>query len=260
MRFRRKSPSDAEPREIERAMERVAADDNHETRSALFRALLNTTLVAATPTGPAEERSWTAGEGEQIELVMLGSDDGPVWPVFTSVERLLEWKPEGSGYVALPSRALFEMAEASGAVGLAVNPASATCGEIVRHELETLARGRIPLDEGEAVAEEIEVRIGRPAQPPADEVMAAVRQAVASEKRADAAWLYLMQEGANAPELVVGIALDEGAPADAERTLRAIVEDAGARSPGVEELLFTRVDEDLRDILADGGGDLIFAR
>jgi hypothetical protein len=140
MPFRRKKKStEAEPCEIERAIEAVATNDNAETRSALFQALLNTTLVAATRSAPAEERSWTAEEGEEIGLVMLDSDEGPVLPIFTSVDRLLEWQPGGSGYVAIPSRALFEMASASGAVRLEINPGSATRGSIVGNELEALA-------------------------------------------------------------------------------------------------------------------------
>lgn len=242
-------------------MEAVAADDNAETRSALYRALLKATLVAATPGAPTEERSWVAGEGEQIGLVTLDGDEGPVVPIFTSVERLLEWQPSGSGYVALPGRAVFEMAAGTGIVALDVNPGSATRGMIVRSELEALARGRVPLGETEVSAEKAEVRIGRAAQPPPDEVIDAVRRAVGAEEHAVAAWLYLMQQGANAPEHVVGVALAEGVTADAEQAaIRRIVENAGSESRGVEELLFIRVDEVFQRDLADGAGELIFAR
>lgn len=258
---RKKTSSEAQPREIERAMEAVATNDNAETRSALFQALLNTTLVAATPNAPAEERSWTADEGDEFALVMLDSDEGPVLPVFTNADRLLEWQPQGSGYVAVPSRALFEMAAASGAERLDINPGSATRGSIVRNELEALARGRVPLGESEIVAEETEVRIGRAAEPPSEDVVAAVRGAVASEEHAIAAWLFLMQHGPNPPEHVVGIALAEGVMGEAEQAaIRRIVEDAGAESSGARELLFIRVDEDFQRDLADGAGDLIFAR
>jgi hypothetical protein len=102
VRFRRKNRGEAEPREVERAMEAVATDDNAETRSALFRALLNTTLVAATADAPTEERPWIAGEGEQIGLVMLESDEGPVIPIFTSVERLPRVGTGGLGLCGPP--------------------------------------------------------------------------------------------------------------------------------------------------------------
>jgi hypothetical protein len=217
--------------------------------------------VAATRSAPAEERSWTAEEGEEIGLVMLDSGEGPVLPVFTSVDRLLEWQPGGSGYVAIPSRALFEMALATGAVRLEINPGSATRGSIVGNELEALARGRVPLGETEVLAAETEMRIGRAAQPPPDDVVAAVRRAVAAEEHAVAAWLFLMQQGETAPEHVVGIALAEGVTEDAERAaIRSIVEHAGAESPGARELLFIRVDDDFHNDLADGAGDLVFAR
>ena len=261
VRFRRRNRSGADPREVEDAMDAVAAADNAETRAALFRAMLNTTLVAATPDAPTEERAWIAREGDQIDLVMLDTEDGPVLPVFTSVDRLLEWQPEGSGYVALPSRAFFEMVAASGAVRLDVNPGSTTRGTIERDELAALARGRMPLGETEVVAAETEVRIGRPAEPPPDDVVAAVRRAVASEDRAVGAWIFLMQQGGSAPEHVVGVVLSAGMTADAERAaIRKIVEDAGGETPGARELVFMRVDENFQRDLANGAGDLIFAR
>lgn len=261
VRFRRKRRSEAEPLEVERAIQAVVADDNAETRSALFTALVNATLVAATPTAPTEERSWVAGEGEEVGLVTLDSDEGPVIPIFTSVERLLEWEPGGSGYVALPGPALFEMAAGTGTVALEVNPGSATRGTIVRSEFEALARGRIPVGNTEVLAAGTEVRIGRAAQPPPDDVVAAVRRVVAAEERATEAWLYLMQQGADEPEHVVGIVLADGLPEDAERAaIRNIADHAGTESPGARELLFVGVDEEFRKDLADGAGDLVFAR
>jgi SseB protein N-terminal domain/SseB protein C-terminal domain len=241
-------------------MEALAADDNAETRSALFKALLDTTLVAATPNAPTEERSWVAGEGEQIGLVTLDTDEGSAIPVFTSVDRLLEWQPEGAGYVALPSRALFEMLAGSG-TALEVNPGSATRGTIVPSELEALARGRVPVGDTEVLAAGTEVRLGRAAQPPPDDVVGAVRRAVAAEQRAAAAWLYLMQQGTNDPEHVVGIALADGLTEDAEQAaIRNIAEYAGSESPGARELLFIGVDKEFHSDLAEGAGDLVFAR
>jgi hypothetical protein len=153
------------------------------------------------------------------------------------------------------------MAAGSGAVVLDVNPGSATRGTIVRSELEALARGRLPVGETEVVAAGTEVRIGRAAQPPPDDVVAAVPRAVAAEEHAAAAWLFLMQRGANAPEHVVGIALGEGVTEDAEQAaIRNIAEHAGAESPGARDLLFIRVDEDFQRDLADGSGDPFFDR
>lgn len=141
MRFRRKNRSETEPREVERAIEAVGAADNAETRSALFHALLNTTLVAMTPDAPTEERSWIAGEGEQIGLVTLDSE-GPVIPIFTSVERLLEWEPGGSGYVALPGRVLFEMVAGAGTVALEVRSGSLAIRPRVLSHPRASARAR----------------------------------------------------------------------------------------------------------------------
>ncbi len=261
MRFRRKSRGDAGLSDLERAMERVAIEDDADTRAALYNALLRTTLVIATPTPPAEEGWRTTEEGDELVLTMLESDDGPALPVFTSVERLREYHSEGGGYVALPSRALFEMAVTAGAAILVVNPASATGGVIYRAELEALARGRSPLGgrETEAVPAGTLLRIGLPAEPPPDEVVEAVRRAVAAEERAVAAWLFLMKKGEDAPALAIGVAVAEGVGDDAgDAAVRAILD--GFESSWAGELIFLRVDEELRDDLASGLGDLIFER
>ena len=69
-------------------------------------------------------------------------------PVFTSVGRLLEWRKEGSEYVEMPGRTLFEMARAMTEIDcIYVNYSDrpgTPKGEITRAEFESLAQGRLP--------------------------------------------------------------------------------------------------------------------
>jgi hypothetical protein len=261
VRFLRRGRSEDDAAEVERAMERVAADDTADTRSVLYRALLDATLVVATPHAPAVEGARIAQEGDTIELVMHHGEDGPVLPVFTSVERLLEWQPQGGGYAALQGRALFELALATEAAWLAVNPGSATSGAISRYELESLARGRMPIGGAEVMAEGAEVRIGQAAHPPPADAVAALRRAVEAEQHAVAAWLFLMQEGSSEPEHVLGIALADGVTeADGEAALRGIAEEAGAQSPGARDILVMAIGDKWRGDLEDGAGELLFTR
>jgi hypothetical protein len=51
-----------------------------------------------------------------------------VLPVFTSTAAVLAWRPEGTGILTLPARALLEMALAEGTGKIVINPGSPTWG------------------------------------------------------------------------------------------------------------------------------------
>ena len=96
------------------AMRAVSVDDTAATRAVLFQLLLDSHLVVLSPSEPAEHRTWTAEKGDTLQLVTFSDDEGTVLPVFTSVDALLRFRPDGGGYVALPASALFQMADAGG--------------------------------------------------------------------------------------------------------------------------------------------------
>jgi hypothetical protein len=249
------------PRALEDAIARVAVEDTRENREALYKRLLKTEVYVATPEAPEQETTRVTEEGETLPVVLVDSDDGPVLPVFTQVDRMLEWRPEGSGYIATAGRTVFRIAEMNRVVRILVNPASPTCGALERPEIEALARGRIPIPGGEAMQSGTTLRVGTAARPPADDVLAAVREALATEGRAVRAWLFLFQEGGNPPEHAVAVEF-EGTTDDAalENALRQIVQRAGDRCKGVRELMFVRFDAFLRDRVSDGMGKRIFER
>lgn len=90
------------------AMHRVAVHDTPATRSVLFKQLLDTRLLALTPAAPKVTGTRTTQAGESLTLVTVADADGSVLPLFTGPDAIARWRPQGAGYVALPSRALFE--------------------------------------------------------------------------------------------------------------------------------------------------------
>ena len=267
---RRRRPSDKGPRDapgeslqnaaLVEAMRAVSVSDTEENRALLFRRLRDSTLVVAPPEAPPTTGMRRAGEGDHLRLVTLEDEEGSMLPVFTSVDTLLEWRASGGGYAALPARSLFEMAASTSTSKLLINPGSATGGIVTRQDLDALARGRLPLGSTEVIAEETQVRIGRPAHPPSAEVLQAVRQALAAEQRCVAGWLFLMQRGATDPELMVGVELAPGVVGESERAaMRAIAEGAGQRSNGARSLAFIPASRGLKGSLA-ANGDEIFRR
>jgi hypothetical protein len=245
---------------IVEAMHNVALHDGEDTRALLYQLLLESTLVVATPDAPETASVHTAGAGENITLSTMQEGDDIVLPVFTSVRTLLEWRPEGGGYAAMPAQAIFEMV-AGGQGTIALDPASPTHGTVTRNEIAALARRRLPLGGAEVITEPTAVMIGHPAQPPPESTLAAVTDAVAAEPTATDAWLYLMQQGTGPGQMMIAVQLRPEVQGDDERAaMRRIIDAAGSRDEGVRELAFLRPHPDLAASLADGAGRTLFHR
>jgi len=246
---------------VEEAMRNVALHDAPESRSLLFRLLLESTLLALSPEPLDRPQRWIARDGEPLNLVTSADADGIVLPLFTDENAILRSQPQGSPFIALPSRAVFEMAVANGTNKIVLNPGSPTSGFVTRREMEALAHGRLPLGATEVIAEEEEVRVGKPATPPPVEAIDALRVALGREPLAVKAWYFLMQQGAEAPELMVAVQFRADI-SDDERAgaMRSVVEDAGARSGAVGSLLFLIADEPWRARLEGGSGVELFRR
>jgi SseB protein N-terminal domain/SseB protein C-terminal domain len=240
------------------AMRNVSIHDTKETRALLFQLLLESTLVTMSPTSPEGHRAWTAKAGETLDLVTFADDEGTVLPVFTSTHALLRFRPDGGGYVALPARALFEMAVNAGTTRIALDSGSPTTGFITRYEIEALARGRLPIGGSEVVTEDTEARIGRPASPPSEDVMKAVGSALEASPHARRAWLTMIQQGTSPPETMIAIRLDD--VDDASAAMRSLIDQAGASAAAVRDLRFMRADDSFEATLSGGAGQLIFER
>jgi hypothetical protein len=239
------------------AMRAVSVNDSEQSRALLFQLLLDSTVIVATPDASTATGSRTAGVGEHMNIVTLHDEEGSVLPVFTTVDRLLEWRPQGSPYAALAARTVFEMAASNSTAKIVIDPGSPTWGTLTSFEIGSLARGRLPLGTSEVVAEETQVKVGRPATGPADEVVEAVRAAMDAEPRSQRGWMFLLQEGRQRPELMIGVEFADGVDAEAGRAaMRAIVEGAGRRSAGARSLGFMTVTGSWRQTLQSSGEEI----
>ncbi len=244
---------------ITEAMMNLALEDTPDRRALLFQLLLDTTLVAATPQAPKTTRTRTVKAGETLDIVTLTDDEGSVLPLFTNPEALIRWQQGPSGYLALPSRAIFEMAVANGINKIVVDPGSSTWGSITRYEIEQLGRGRLPLGKSDIVAESTNVRIGKPARPPSAEALAAIRVQLADMPSVLRAWYFLMQQGALPPERVIAIQFGSGIDPH-PGPMRTIIDRAGEACDEVRALSFIVADGNWPRDLSDGAGELFFER
>ncbi|HUA07120.1 MAG TPA: SseB family protein [Solirubrobacteraceae bacterium] len=246
-------------------MRRVAEQDTRETRQALFELLLGATLTAASVDNPPP--------GAERGLAMLESNDGPVLPVFTGVDALRAWRASGYTPFPVPGRTLFEMAARYDTSRIEVNPASVPRGWISRTEIAALAEGRIPVgpteERGQPSQQESgqqgqagQVMVGRASVRPPEALIEAARRALESQPHAVAGWLFVITEGSDSPQLMVGVELARGiAAADVDATMQAILEETWARSNDADQLRFMLVaDRAFRETLTGGAGELIYTR
>lgn len=244
------------------AMQAVSVQDTPERRALLFQLLLDSTLIVVTANRPAVTGTKTVQAGERLNLLTLQNVDGPVLPVFTSAAALRSWRPAGTSVAALPARVLLEMASTAGTATIAIDPGSLTHGYLTRREIETLAKGRLPLGAaGDLLQQETRIQIGIPQEPLGPVVLDALRDALIAEPAALQAWYFLLQQGQSQPELCVAIQLTPGTTGEQERAaMRAIIDRAGSRSADGRGLTFMTVGGDLRASLESGGGRRFFRR
>jgi hypothetical protein len=146
--------------------------------------------------------------------------------------------PDGGDYVRLPGRALATAAPGLGAI---VNPGSAIVAVLEAHEVEALEVAPPPPEPW--------LLVGAPAREP-EALLEAVRAVAAAEPAVRAAHCgLLLRRGARVSELVVGLALDDGA--DERRIVEAAA--GAAKDAGVDELalLVIRDDEVSRLLVAN---------
>ena len=242
------------------AMNNVAADDGPDARAMLFSLLLETRLLVVTPPGSEKPGARTVQAGESLDIVALSDEDGTVIPVFTSQESLSRWLTREAGYLGMPGRAVFEIAEANGTNKIAIDPGSPTSGYVTRYEIEQLARGRLPLGQaGDRITEETEVHIGVPATPPSPAALEALRTQLAQVPSVLRAWYFLMQQRDHPADLCIGIQYKAGVDPSGG-IIRQIIDGAGEASEDVRSLAFLVADEHWQSTLANGAGELFYTR
>jgi hypothetical protein len=112
------------PRVVQ-AFHATALDNNLDTRSELYAALLESTLLV--PLVEAANRTTgiqvTLADGRQAQLVTGRTDKGdPVLPAFTDEASHRAWRPAGGQCVALPALQLFSIALQHNMSMVVVNP------------------------------------------------------------------------------------------------------------------------------------------
>ncbi|ATE63244.1 enhanced serine sensitivity protein SseB C-terminal domain-containing protein [Rhizorhabdus dicambivorans] len=164
----------------------VAAAHDPERRTAFNRALLESTLFAASPDLPASRGMALPLAVDAPRLIQVGSAEGHGLPaLFTSQARLFATIGNGLGYFAADGARLLAIAADRGAW---LNPGLGYGVQWTPTDIAALL-GR-PAERRRA--EDVQLLVGAPSDPP-DALIAALREALAGDPAIARAWLGLAQ-------------------------------------------------------------------
>jgi hypothetical protein len=132
---------------IEEAVQNHIQNKSRVSLCGLYQAMLSGTLLVPLFADLAKDA--TGRTDVPVRCIRLPNGEGCL-PVFTSADRLREWKAEGSKYAEMPGSTLFEMVSGMPEVDcvyLNYSERKGTPkGKLGRHEFESLARGILPGD------------------------------------------------------------------------------------------------------------------
>ncbi len=208
------------------AMVAVVTRDAPETRQAMYRALIESTLILPVAESLSQsdtpERRTVDREASFKLLAAENDAGGTILLAFSDEEAVRAWMPEGVPYVALRAPDLFDLAARNEAAEVYLNPAGPVSGRIRNHEFEALARRQLPFDDlpqAPPPPPGARLLVGRPATPPPQAWRDEVTSAMRHHPQIVAAYLFQLHYGTESPRLVVGV---QFAP-EADESIRNVI-------------------------------------
>jgi len=184
------------------AVRAISFSDTLETREAVYKALLEgTLLVLASPAGV---------DGGPNLIISRAEDGQPTLLVFTDEYALHLWQAEEVLYFVLLGADLCQLAVQSHIPLMVINPAGPVGMEIAEAELRLLAEGYLPTDAYRNVAPKgTEVMIVAPDNVPSAQWVDRLQSFLAQHPQIAAAYLFVMAVGTEPPHLTVGVQFAE---------------------------------------------------
>jgi len=213
-----------------RAMRDIALNDNPETRTKVYEAMLGSMLLVPVPEIPADLASLgpglhTATSKTQIQLRRITDrNQVQVTAAFTDLEALKNWDPN-TPYLGLNARDLFRLVMGTDIQEVAINPFDPVRkmirpgGRVTRAELELLSNGIVPGSPESKIAQvqlkaNEKVLIGRPANPPSPAVEELLKSKAATFPSIAELYVFQMATQVGSNHTVIGINLSEDASRD----------------------------------------------
>ncbi|MBN2002289.1 MAG: enhanced serine sensitivity protein SseB C-terminal domain-containing protein [Anaerolineae bacterium] len=246
-----KNPSSITNPQLVSAMFAVVNRDTPETRQAMYRALLKSTLilpVAESLSQSSTPQRQTLTQDTSFKLLAAENNDGEtILLAFSDEDAVRLWAPEGVAYVALKAPDLFAVAVRNDAAEVYLNPSGPVSGRILSHEFEVLAQRQLPfgdVPQMQTLPAGTRLLVSRPAAPP-QAWRAEVISALSHHPQIVAAYLFQLHYGTETPRLVVGVQFtSESEDSTRNAIMQAILSAVGQPPDFAEDLHFVVLEAD----------------
>ncbi len=204
-----------------RAINRFHGDgDSHETREAVVRSVVASTLLVPVPK-EQQPPNYAGDDGKvvlQAEmevsfLTLADEDGGVVVPLFTDEGALAAYYGEGAGYIAMSAQDLFPMfANQPPVPGAVVNPGTQEAFYMPPQWVQGLAED-VSGTGAMRIGEQAEVMVGFPAEPMPVEMRNEISLVCAEEGYVAECWefIWFIPGQMEHPTLVLAVSFDRSA-------------------------------------------------
>ncbi|MGC9522550.1 MAG: SseB family protein [Anaerolineae bacterium] len=228
------------------ALQAVTAADTAETRSELYRTLLQSTLILPAPEDSAAAEVWI--EEEELPLVIFEDDKGDsVLIAFTDEDAALAWEPGGLDFIGLRGLDLVLVAAQNKIDKIMLNPGSPHGQRLRRDEIVALSQGETPISASPVSPDDeagMTVLIAPPKEAPPESWREAVGEILEHYPSIDTAYFFQLHFVPEGARHVIGLVLYEGMPESAqERLLKSVLSEFEERLPEDQALDFVVLDE-----------------
>lgn len=237
--------------QLTEALQDFAQDDKSENRTALYQALLQSTLILPSPeeeTPETGDASDTLEEDEPLSFLTYENDAGSIVMIaFTDEDAALTWEPEGLPYLGLQATDLLFIAMENEVAEIVLNPASTESYRLDRAEITALGRGEIPLQQSETPptsSQGLTVLVGTPEEAPPPAWRRALAEILKHYLSVEAAYLFELHIPPEGERNVIGLVLYSGMSEDArERMMEALISELEEHLPQEQTLELVVLDE-----------------
>lgn len=233
------------------ALKDFAQEAKPENRTALYQALLQSTLILPAPEDEAPEiddASGTLEEDEALRFLTYENDVGGIVMIaFTDEDAALTWEPEGLPYLGLQATDLLFIAMENEVAEIVLNPASAESYRLDRGEITALGRGETPRQQSEippTSPQGLTVLVGPPEEAPPPDWQGALSEILKQYLSVEAAYLFELHIPPEGERNVIGLVLYSGMSDDArERMMDALISELEEHLPQEQTLELVVLDE-----------------
>jgi hypothetical protein len=199
----------------------VAENDNQQTRTNLYEAMLKSIFLLPVAPGSFAETWVNYQPDNPVQFFMTRTEDGEgALPVFTDFETFHAAGVPTANFVAIHAGDMFNLVVENAIKTVHINPGGQIGGYITEGEITALSQGLIPqTTTSETISRDTPMMIGSPSEPASEMLLEAIQSVLGTHQQVDEGYIFVMTSGAEKPQLTLGVRFAPNVDEDSIRQL-----------------------------------------